>query len=124
MAETRTRKKVASPGSIANREHLDGPGCGKETDGSARPIGFIADPTLDGNVLEDDSVLRVANTTGALAFIWIGPASLAPVAVDATNGLAMPADHVERFYVGLAADVKDRHVVKTSAAMQVAILDN
>jgi len=107
-----------SLGSIANAEHHDASGVGKETSGiPATPENFFNDAIE--HAVKDFALLRVANDTGSTIYLWIGEAGTNPT-VDATNGIAILNGQSDMIFFGASGTNKGL-AYKLSAAAQIVV---
>lgn len=110
-----------SPSGIVNAEHHDLSSAGKKISvvpGAIEQI--VADSTIE-TPLKKKQMVRLANTTASVAFVWIGEAGLAPVAVDITNGLAIQPNETIIISSGELVNGKSC-AIKTSANTVQAVL--
>lgn len=118
------RNHARSPGSIANAEHHDPSRAHRGMDGIP---GTYQESKVTNDALvhavEDHTVLRVANDTGATVYVWVGAAEDVPGTVDATNGIAVLANSVEVIHCG-AIDAMSSVAYKASAGIQIIAFDN
>ena len=105
----------SSLGSIANMEHHDPSGSQKNLDGSPATPKNIYFDALE-HVVEDYAVLRVANTTSAFIYLWVGEAGSAPGTIDATTAIAIAPNFTECIFCGKSDDVQKSIAFKASAA--------
>lgn len=123
MANLGLKQNARNPSAIANMEFNDGAKAQKCLIGTAGDVeSIIADSTAQ-TIIGDEAVLRIANTSAAVAYVFVGKASLVPGTLDITTALAVMPNTSEVFFCGVSDDEKDSMVVKSSAAaVQIAIL--
>ena len=124
MAEKLGLKKgVRNPGSIVNIQHHDASGGQKNVSGSAAQLLSVIPTSTTATPLQDESVLRVVNTTASVAYIFIGREDQVPGTINAASSLALVPNSVEHFFVGESDLDSKSLVVKTSSAtVQVTIM--
>jgi hypothetical protein len=117
------KQNARNPSAIANMEFNDAAKAQKCLVGTAGDVdSILADSTVT-TPLEAESVLRIANTANAVAYIYVGKLSLLPGALSITTALAIMPYSSEVIFAGTSDDDKDSIVVKSSAAtVQVAVL--
>lgn len=110
-----------NPGSIANNEHDDPSKAGRELGGISgmySPDNITAD--VADHAIPDDSILRIANDTGATVYLFIGSEDDVPGgAPDATNGIAILAGTAELIHCGCLNSAKSLVYKCSSASVQV-----
>jgi hypothetical protein len=123
MKRTGLRNNARSPSSITNMEHNDASAAKKVLTGTGVAFEKIFPTSTDKNAVGPAAVLRIANTTASVQFVFIGKESEMPAGTpDATTGLAVMPNSVEMFYGDVPED-SDEIVVKASdAGVQIAKL--
>jgi len=109
------RNHASSPSSIANMEHHDPSGSQKNLDGSAATVKAIHSDAVE-HTIEDFAVLRVANTTNAVAYLWVGEAGSSPGAPAITNAIAIMPETSEMIFCGAFDDSQKSVAFKASIA--------
>lgn len=120
---TRLRES-SSPTVIQNAQHHDTSLGHRAIDGSpGTPELIIPDSTVL-TAVEDYKVIRVTNTTGALAFLYIGTAADDPGALSITNAIALEPNKAEHFFLGKFEDDSESvHVKASAASVQIVVFE-
>lgn len=116
-------KHARSPGSIDNSEHHDPSRAKRTIDGCAGQITSITNDASEHPV-PDNSIIRVANDTGATIYLWIGNAGDSPGTPSASDSFAIPDGTVEKFYMGISPDSQKSKAYKLSSAAQVVVSES
>lgn len=117
------KKNARNPGSIINEQHHDASNAQKNLGGSPGQIKSIIPASTTVTAIEDESVLRVVNTSGADQFIFIGKVDEVPGVLSASNALVIHGQTTEIFFSGSSDNDSKSLAVKTSNnAVQVAIM--
>lgn len=110
------RKSARSPGSIQNEQHHDPTAAQRSTNGVLGAIDRVLANSTTKEPIQDNQPIWAVNTSGSVAYIFIGKDNLCPVTVDATNGLAIPAGQGLLLFSDRSDDDQQSIVVKTSAS--------
>lgn len=114
---------VRSPASIANAEHYDPAGSGKNVNASPATIKQVVASPTSLTPVHNFAVVRVANTTGSTVFFWAGRIDQAPATPDVTNSLAIPGNSAETFVLGASDDDALSMAIKgAGAGLQIVIM--
>ena len=123
------KKHARSPGSIINAEHHDPTGAGKGTQGYLGTIklDIAGNPCIFTDTVvhavDNYAILKVANTTGAFTYLWIGDFGDEPATPGITNAFAIPPNSTELIFVG-ASDIASKAFKSSSAALQVIVIES
>jgi len=107
-------KNARSPGSIFNSQHHDPSSSERSMNGSAGTISVVIPDSTVETAIPPNSVIRVCNTTGATAFIYIGEEGTVPGSIDALSSYAIPPNSAENFFCGISRDPSKSIVIKAS----------
>lgn len=120
------KQKSRNPSSMANDEHNDASGAQRSGNGDIVAVERIvpaAEATVAVNVPQRGT-LRVANTAGTWAYLYVGDAvNLPPGAPDITNGVAIPPNSATMIYTGIPSSAMQSLQAKASAGtLQIVIM--
>lgn len=110
-----------SPSAVDNSEHNDLSWSKKVSDTTPGAIASILNDTSEHAALAGQLV-RFTNTTGSIAFIWVGESGTAPGTPDVTNSLALPPNGVMMIVMPCPIDDKKSPAFKCSATTVQAVV--
>lgn len=121
------KRTSRNPSSIANDEHNDAAGAGRSANGDILCIDRIipaAEATATGGApVPDRGTLRIANTTNAWAFVYIGEEGSVPASLDITNSMAVAPNSSSMLFSGVSSNAMKSLMVKVSAGtVQVIVM--
>ncbi len=111
-----------SPSAIENAQHHDPSRSKKVIKGIAAQIKEIFNDALVHPVT-DDSLVRIANDTGATIYAWVGDFGDEPGTVDNTNGFAILDGTTETLFIGASSDISTSKAFKLSGAAQAVVTE-
>lgn len=124
-ANLNLKKTSRNPGSIANDEHNDAAGANRSANGDILCIERVipaAEATVAANVPERGT-LRIANTAGAWAFVYVGEEGTMPVSLDITNSMAVAPNSTSMLFTGVStSDMKSLQIKVSAATVQVIVM--
>lgn len=121
------KSRARNPGSIANDEHNDASGAQRSADGDILCIERII-PAAEHNAAAGADVpqrgtLRLANTAGTWAFVYIGEQDSVPGTLDITTAMALAPNSSLMLYTGISTSDMLSLKIRTSAAtVQVIVM--
>jgi hypothetical protein len=121
------KNKARNPGSIANDEHNDAAGANRSANGDIIAIERII-PSAEhtaaaGADVPERATLRLANTTAAWQFVFIGDQDVVPVTLDITTSIAIAPNSSSLIFTGISSsDMKSLKLRTSSASVQVVVM--
>ena len=114
-----------SPSSIANAEHHDKSGSSKGINVVPGSLDAIVGNSAVETAVSPNAMVRFFNTTGAVAYVWVGVEGSAPVTVDITNGYALGASQELIIAFAQPDNPAKAAAFKTSASgVQAALIES
>jgi len=111
---------------MGNQEHHDPSSARKNASGSPGTIDNIISNAATEQVLPASaSIIRVANIDAATQFLFIGKTGDAPAGAPVlADGMALPAGHVENFFIGKLQDDESVFIKASSNNVQITVMED
>lgn len=118
------KTNARSPGSIANAQHHDPSMAERDLAGSPGTPDIIVSDAATKRVVPNGAIIRVVNTDSSMQFLFIGKDGDVPAgAPDITDGIAIPPNFYENFYLGERKDGESIFIKASDNAVQVIIFE-
>jgi len=109
---------------IQNQEHHDPSSSSRDITGSPGTPDVIISTAATKQPVPEGCVIRVANTNAATQFLFIGEDADAPAGAPVlADGMALPPNSSECFYVGKLASGKSPAIKASSNDVQITVME-